>query len=49
VRTRVLKTAKMGISTPLKSDTYFRFLSETYVEQTAIPSHVQNLVQLGKG
>jgi len=44
-----LKTAKIGIRTPLQSDNYFRFVSQTIsVEATTFLSRVQNLVKISK-
>ena len=44
-----LKTTEIGIRTPLKSETYFRFVSQTVgVEATTFLSRVQNLVKIGK-
>jgi len=44
-----LKTAEIGIRTPLKSANYFRFVSQTIgVEATTFLSRMQNLVKIGK-
>ena len=44
-----LKTTEIGIRTPLKSENYFRFVSQTTgVEGTTFLSRVQNLVKIGK-
>jgi len=44
-----LKTAEIGIRTPLKSANYFRFVSQTIgVEVTTFVSRMQNLVKIGK-
>jgi len=44
-----LKTAKIGIRTPLKSANYFRFVSQTIgVKRTTFLSCMQNLVKIGK-
>jgi len=43
-----LKTAKIGISTPPKSDIHFRFVLETIgVELTTFLSRLQYLVKVG--
>jgi len=44
-----LRTAEIGICTPLKSDIYFRFVSQTIavIEPTVFRSLVQNLVKIG--
>ena len=44
-----MKTAKIGIRTPLKSANHFRFVSQTIgVEATTFVSRMQNLVKIGK-
>jgi len=44
-----LKTAEIGIRTPLKSANYFRFVSQTIgVVATTFLSRMQNLVKIGK-
>jgi len=44
-----LKTAEIGIRTPLKLANYFRFVSETIgVEATTFVSRMQNWVKIGK-
>jgi len=44
-----LKATEIGIRTPLKSENYFRFVSQTVgVEATTSLSRLQNLVKIGK-
>jgi len=44
-----LKTAKIGIRTPLKSANYFRFLSRTIGDEaTSFLIGMQNLVKIGE-
>jgi len=44
-----LKTAKIGIRTPLKSANHFRFVSQTIgVEANTFVSCTQNLIKIGK-
>jgi len=43
-----LKTAEIGISTPLKSANCFRFVSQIGVDATAFLSRLQNLLKIGK-
>jgi len=44
-----LKTAEIGIRTPLKLANYFRFVSQRIgVEATTFVSRMQNLVKIGK-
>ena len=43
-----MKTAEIGIRTPLKSENYFRLVSQTLgVEATTFLSSMQNLVKIG--
>jgi len=44
-----LKTAEIGIRTPLKSENYFQFVSQTIrVEKTTFLNRMQNLVKIVK-
>jgi len=44
-----LKTAKIGIRTPLKSANYFRFVSQTIGDEaTTFLSSMQNFVKIGQ-